>query len=260
MADLVTTDYYYGHGEANAGKRSALGVVTDYDIALPEINSVSLSIEKEDIRHDSKRQAIASTDLIVTRMMRMTGTINCSVHTAAMLSVYLYGNVSAISGGSFTAATFPLGVAATNRLPIPGDRTNISSLVLTDSAGSPATLVAGSDYEVDLNAGIVKFINLGSYVQPFKAAGTEAPSDGVGLLTQRVVERAFRFSLINVADGDKRCILDLYRCHISPAATWNLLNDGTDVNTYEISFEVMKDATKDPLSTFGQFGRYRQIT
>lgn len=260
MADLVPTNYYFGHGEGWAGLRTAAGAVSNFDVALPEINSAKITITAEDIEHVSKRQAVAGKDLKVTHMLALTGELNVSVHTKEMLALYLYGNSGAISGGSFSNAAFPSGIVATNVLPIPGGRTNVSSLVITDSAGSPATLTPGTNYSVDLNNGVVTFIDVTGFTQPFKAAGTEAPSEGVGLLTTRVQERYLRLGLINVADGDKRCSLDLYRVFFGPANEWQLLNDGTEVNSYVIPFEALKDTAVDPAATWGQFGRYRQVT
>lgn len=259
MADNVPSNYYFGHGMARLGVRNSSGVVTDFDIELKEVDELSFAIEIDKVEHVSKREAIASKDLSVARMMGLKGKLVIATHDPDMLKVYLFGTKAAVAGGSFTAIAF--GTAALGaRLPIGGNRKNITSLVITDSAGSPATLVAGTDYEADLDDGTVKFISLGSYVQPFKAAGSEGAGTSVGIITQRVYERYLRFKGINIADGDKKCVVDIYRVQIEPATSWNLLNSGNEVNTYEIGFEALKDPTVDPSAALGQYGNYKELT
>src|SRR6185369_10783688 len=206
-----------------------------------------------------KRNSIQFKDLSIPH--KFTGTVKmvCTQHTADLLAVYLYGTKTAITGGAFSAAAFPTIVLNTNATqPIPGQRTNVTALVITDSAGSPATLVAGTDYEADQDAGVVKFLSLGAYTQPFKAAGTETAGSGVGIFSNRVVEKYLRFKGIDIAASDAIKTIDLYKVQIAPATSWTLLNDGSDVNKYEIDGELLKDTLLSSSATFGQFGRYRE--
>lgn len=261
MAITEAAEYYYGHGKAWLGDRTAGGLVDNFDVSLPEIDSLSISLTKESIEHVSKRDSIAFKDLKVTRMVSGSGKIVCAQHNAEILKTYLYGTKSSVTGGAFlaAAAVFPTGIIAGDIMPIPNDRTHLSALTsIVDSAGSPATLVLGTDYEVDLDAGVVKFLNVGGYTQPFKAAGTETAGTGVGLFMQRSLLKWLRFHGINLADSDSDVVIDLYKVDIEPANEWTLLNDGADVNKYEINFEMLKDTTKSSSATFGQYGRYRE--
>lgn len=261
MAITEVGEYYYGHGKAWLGDRTAAGLVDNFDVSLPEIDTMSISLTKESIEHVSKRDSIAFKDLKVTRMVSGSGKIVCAQHTADILRTYLYGTKSTVTGGAFlaAAAVFPTGIVAGDIMPIPNDRTHLSALTsIVDSAGSPATLVLGTDYEVDLDAGVVKFLNVGGYTQPFKAAGTEAAGTGVGIFMQRTLLKWLRFHGINIADSDSDVVIDLYKVDIEPASEWTLLNDGADVNKYEIAFELLKDTTKSSSATFGQYGRYRE--
>lgn len=262
MAITEAAEYYYGHGQAWLGDRTAGGLVDNFDVSLPEIDSMSISLTKESIEHVSKRDSIAFKDLKVTRMVSGSGKIVCAQHNAEILKTYLYATKTAITGGAFVAANavFPTGIVAGDIMPIPNDRTNLSALTsIVDSAGSPATLVLGTDYEVNLNAGVVKFLNVGGYTQPFKAAGTETAGSGVGIFMQRTQLKWCRFSGINIANNDEAVVIDLYKVDIEPASEWTLLNDGADVNKYEIAFELLKDTTKSSSATFGQYGRYREV-
>lgn len=261
----MTQHFYYGHGEGWLGTRNSSGVVTDFDLPLPEMDELTVSIATEKVEHMSKRASLASKNLSVVSSMSGTGKMVVSVHDPDLLKIYLFGNKSAIAGGAFLAAAaiFPSNISVGQRLPIPGNRKNISSLVIKDSAGSPATLTLGTHYTIeDADAGIIKFgpSSLAGFTQPFTAAGTEGAGTAVGLLTQRQYERWLRFKGINIADDDRSCIVDLYKIQIEPAKDWTLLNTGNEPNKYEIGFELLKDDTKLPSATLGQYGDYKEAT
>ena len=260
MATITeTAEYYYGHGQAWLGERTAGGLVDNFDVSLPEIDSMTITLTKESIEHVSKRDSIAFKDLKVTRMVSGTGSMVCAQHNADILETYLYGTASAITGGAISAVAFEnTTIAAGESVPFPGDRVNLSTFTsIVDSAGSPATLVNGTDYLVDEKAGVVKFVNVGGFTQPFKLNGTEAAGTGIGVFMQRTLLKWLRFKGINLADSDAVEVVDLYKVDIEPANSWTLLNDGTEVNRYEINFELLKDTTKSSSATFGQYGRIR---
>ncbi|MDM7922113.1 MAG: hypothetical protein QUS14_07410, partial [Pyrinomonadaceae bacterium] len=193
----MAADLYFGHGEAWLGTRTAGGEVDDFDIDVPEIDELTISMTRELVEHTSKRQAIAAKDLKITKMMTWSGTMRISTHTKELLELYLYGNIDPVAGGAFAANDNVFGdttIANGQTLPLPNNLTHVSSLVITDSAGSPATLVLDTDYEiVDADAGIIRFLDVSGLTQPFKAAGTQAAGSNVGLGTQRVYEKWMRF-------------------------------------------------------------------
>lgn len=262
MAITETGEYYYGHGQAWLFSRTAGGnvAVGGADaLSLPEIDSLSISLTKESLEHISKRDEIASKDLKRTRYLTGTGKMTVAQHTADLLKLHLFGTKSTVAGGSITAEAFPTGIVAGDIVDLPNGRTNLSTFTsIVDSAGSPATLVNGTDYEVDADAGVVKFLVVSGFTQPFKVNGTEAAGTGVGLFKQRLFHKWLRFKGINLANDDSIVVVDLYKVDVEPANEWMLLNDGSDVNKYEINFELLKDTTKSSSDTFGQFGRYRE--
>ncbi len=260
---MSDTNFYYGHGQGWLGRRNSSGNVIDFDIPLPEMDELTITLATEKVEHMSKRESLASKDLSIVSSMSGTGKMVVSVHEPDLLAMYLFGETSSVTGGSFLAANaiFPTGVAVGDRLPIPGSRKHISSLVIKDSAGSPVTLTLGTHYTIeDADAGIIKFgpSSISGFTQPFTAAGTEGASTAVGLLTTRQYEKWLLFKGINIADGDKACIVDLYKIQIEPAKEWMLLNSGNEPNKYEIGFELLKDSTKSSTSALGQYGNYRE--
>lgn len=257
---MSDTNYYFGHGKGAIGTRNTTtGAPGIFDIELAEIDEISLSVSTEKVEHMSKRLSIASKDLSVVKSMAMVGKIVTSISTTALLKLGLYGSTATVTGGSFAATAYASGLAAGDIVAHPTGKTRFSSIVLTDSAGSPATLVLGTDYEVyDAAAGLIKILSVGSYTQPFKIAATEAAGTSVGFMTQRIFERCLWFSGINIADNDKPCIVKLHKMQISPFKEWTLLNSGNEVNKYEFEFECLKDTLLAADATLGQYGSYTE--
>lgn len=256
------SDYYYGHGEAWLGIRnSSTGVVSDWDVALPEIDQITVSLAEERIEHISKRTELAAKDLSVPRYVSATGTIVVREHSHKMLAQYLFADVQTVAGGSFNK-TWPSGIVVGDIVAIPDGITHASSIVLTDSTGSPVTLTLNTHYEiVDADAGLIKFLDVtsSSVQQPFKVAGTEAAGSAVGILKASPPAVSLRFKGINLAQDDEKCVVELYRISLSPASEWTLLNDGNEVNSYSIDFELMRDNTKASNAVLGQYGFYRGV-
>lgn len=255
MGITATETYYYGHGEAMMGDAVAGGLPTSFSDLISQIDSLSITETVEFIEHVSKRSSIAKKDLKVVRMVSATGKMVCAKHSADLLKKYLYASKTTVTGGSFSATAFAKTSAAVGDiLPLPGGKTNVTSLVITDSAGSPATLVLGPDYEISQGKSSIKILNLGSYTQPFKAAGTEAAGSQVNLFQSPPALQGLRFEGLNKANNDAVIVIDLPKIQISPAAEWGLLNDGSDVNKYEIDFEILEDSTNANYP----FGRYKE--
>lgn len=257
-----TGEYYYGHGQAWLFSRTAGGdiAVGGADaLSLPEIESLSISLTKESIEHISKRDPLASKDLKVTRYLSGTGKMVVAQHTADLLKLHLFGTKTAIAGGTITAEAFPSGIVDDDIVDLPNGRVKLSAFTsIVDSTGSPATLVNGTDYEIDEDAGVVKFLDVSGFTQPFKINGTEEAGTGVGIFKQRLFHKWLRYKGINLAQEDRIVVDDFYKIDVEPASEWMLINDGSDVNKYEINFELLKDTTKSASDDFGQFGRHRE--
>jgi hypothetical protein len=250
-----TTTHAYGHGELWLADAVAGSFPTSFPLSLSDIDNLELTHAADNIEHVNKQGPIAEKDFKATRMVTKTGKITCAQDDIDMLVLYLYATKATVAGGSVSATAFDKNPAAVgDTLPLPGRKTKASSLIITDSAGSPATLVLGTDYYADADAGMVKILNLGSYTQPFKAAYTEAAGFSLDLFTTAPPIKAMRFKQINVANNAAVRVLDFPKIFISPAASWALINDGNDVNKYEIDFEVLKDAA----ATTFQVGKWRQ--
>jgi len=223
-------------------------------LALPQIQSLELNFAVERIEHISKRTSIAKKDLKVVRYVSGTGKMTVAGNSADMLKLYLFGTKAAVAGGAVAATAFAQALAAVgDRLPLPSAKSKVTSLVITDSAGSPATLALGTDYEADADAGVIKILSLGAYTQPFKAAFTETAGTKVDVFQTQPGNKGMRFKGINLANSNAIEIVNLPKIDFDPATAWSLISDGNDVNMYELNFEILEDTS----NTVYPFGQYR---
>jgi len=172
------------------------------------------------------------------------------------LGLALYGTPATVSGSSVTDEVLATGLAVGDyaRLKYP----EVSAVVIKDSAGSPATLVLGTDYEISsADHGTIKILNLGAYVQPFTADYTYGAHSNLAMFDTASVERWFRFEGINTADSDAKVLVELYRVKLDPLSELALINDA--FATLNLSGSVLYDATKVADTQLGQFGRFVHI-
>lgn len=263
MATITETAvHYYGHGQAWFFPRTTGGAIDGTvatAISLPEIDSIEISLTTEKVERVSKREEVASKIVSVVRMVAATGKLVCSQHSMDLFKLYFFGSKATVTGGAVSGTAFvpASGIVQNAIVPFPSDITNLSTFTsIVDSAGSPATLVQGTDYMVDNQAGVVKFLNVAGFTQPFKLNGTQDAGSQVGAFKVRTQRMWLRAKVINIIESDNYGVLDAYMCQIDPASAWNLISDGNEPAKYELNFEILKDTTKSASADGGQYFRY----
>lgn len=171
------------------------------------------------------------------------------------LAIALYGALQTVGAGTATAESLPDALAVGDGFIL--DNPNASAVVITDSAGTPATLVEGTDYHMDsLAAGIGVIDNIGTYVQPFKAAYSFADRIDMAMFSAPIPSRYLVLDGINTTLGDdygKRIQLRLYQCVFDPVGQLDFIS-----NTFG-QLQMTGTVLYDPLSaadaTLGGFGK-----
>lgn len=248
--------YLLGRGSVYIGTRDAAGAI----LAVKEFHcpEFEISVETEHAEHWNSSGEVKARDVYVAVKEDAKARIVLDEHDSDVFAMALGGTVTkATVGATFTAKAFPGStIAAGDKYPVPGGYANLASLTITDSAGTPATLAAGTNYTVDLAAGVVTFTLVAGFTQPFKAAGAEANnSEIVSIATKGSVEKFVRFDGINIADNNKTVIVDLYRASFSPNKV-QVKTEGNDVHKSEFEAVLLKDSNAPFSAAFGQFGRY----
>ena len=247
--------YFYGRGNLFIGTRSAAGALEKgKSFHCPEFE---IEVSDERLQHYNTSGAVKALDLdIVTQVMPKVRFV-VDEYDEKILALALGGAVTEkTSGASFSALAFPT-LAVGDVVPIPGGYSNLASLALTDSNGTPATLTAGTHYTVDLAKGLVTILSLTGKTQPIKAAGAE--NDAFNVISIANIpksERFLRFSGINLADdSQKPVIIDIYRASIKPVKT-AAKQTGSDVGSWEFNPDLLIDEYAPFSEAFGKFGRY----
>ena len=211
-------------------------------------------METEVTEHKESRTGQRLIDFRLFTQRSGTVTMTLEEIKAKNLEFMLYGTEQSASVTPVTNEALPSGIvvgdiASTKKYPFV-----TAGFSITDSAIIPATLTLGTHYSIlDRKVGLVTFLNLGSFVQPFKFNYTPEAADLVTMFTQPAKERFLRFSGLNTANSNDPVVVDLYRVIFDPAANVALIND--ELAQFELSGSVLFDSTRSADSQLGGFGR-----
>lgn len=251
-----TNVYFRGQGRVYAAERSVAGNPGKL-IWLGNVSALSVNLETETLEHQESYSGQRLTDLklIVGKTAQVEATLES--WDLDNLALGLYGQTVAVTGASVTNELLPTGLVAGDIVKTVHPK--ISSVIVQDNAGSPATLVAGTNYEVEsASFGRIRIINPGSFVQPFNVDYTYAARKDVGMFTQPVPERSLIFHGLNTAVGNTPMVVELFRVQLNPLSQLPLIGD--EVAAFTLSGEALVDDTKSASAPLGQFGRIMDLT
>lgn len=252
--------YYYGQGKVYSRVHGSNGPWRWWG----DLSALTFGGASEKVKHKESYSGSKATvrSFPIGKEMTLKGTLHQLDSDA--LAQQLWGAKSAIAGGSVTGETFPddLVVGDIVKLDNAGitSASGVSTLVVTDSAGTPATLTRGTHYNADDRFGSVEILSLGAFTQPFKAAYTHAGGTQVNFMTQAQPIIEFRYEGINLAEDNAPVIVEFYKAATDTLEELALISDGTDVAGTSFSAEVLLDSSKPVGGDLGQFGRHILVT
>jgi hypothetical protein len=235
----------------STGKPGAMRWVND--AALLSIKA-SQGEEKQKESYSGLRQTSAT----ISKDLEVSFDLTLTHGQAKNLALGLYGEVKTVAGGSVTAEEFPNPVAIGDIIAL--ERGNISALVVTDSNGTPATLVLDTDYALDdANYGRLSMLDLAAYTQPFKAAYDFAGNTDVTMFTQAAPVRYLIMDGFNTVDGSTDLLrVRMYRLKFNPVSQVDLINES--FGDIKLSGTALLDtaAALDP--ALGGYGRMELLS
>ncbi|MDI6750490.1 MAG: hypothetical protein QMD73_09975 [Rhodocyclaceae bacterium] len=248
---------YYAsfQGRVYLGERDSNG--NPINVRSPgNVADLSLSLKTDVIEHYESQTGQRAVDLRLVKQKSATVALTIEEFTKENLALALYGSHVTATGGSVTNE--PVGGAA----PVVGDRyflahPKVSSLTVVDSAGTPATLTAGTHYTADEDFGAIQFLNVTGFTAPFKASYTFGAVTEIGIFTQPLPERFLRLEGVNTAAGNAKVLIELYRVAFDPLKKFDIISN--DINKFELEGSLLADSTKPYDAVLGQFGRIVQI-
>jgi hypothetical protein len=245
--------YFSGQGKVYAASRQVGGDAAAFNY-LGNCSAVKVSLETQTVDHKESYSGNRVVDQRLVRETKAMVTVDMEEFLADNLAMGLYGVKAALTPGAQANEAFPNPVAIGNyiRTKFPP---NGAALTIKDSAGSPITLVAGTDYTViNAKTGLVQMITIPG-TQPYKF--TYTPSAGVTnipIFGQPFQERWIRVELVNTADPLLGVVLvELYKTVFDPIKDLDLIGD--DFDKFQLSGEAYFDSTKVADAQLGQFGR-----
>ncbi len=243
-----------GQGKVYAGKRDANGNSLAFDF-LGNVPSFELALNIDVLEHKESTSGQRLIDLRLVTGKKVDLTMNVQEFTPTNLALLVQGQVDTQGAGSVTAEAINGGNAIVVGETYALAGKDIASRVLTDSAGSPATLATPADYIPNLPYGLVQIISAGSYVAPIKAAYTKKTGQkSVGMFTVAESIRWLRFLAVNTAQKTtagayKRFVLDLFNVQFDPTTALGLIQD--TLADGELKGSVLVDTTRTTGSQVG---------
>ncbi len=250
-------------GRVFLGKRDAQGL--PIEVRSPgNVAELKLSLKTDVLEHYESQTGQRSLDHRMIKQKSATVNLTIEEFTKENLALALYGNFLSAAAGTVTDE--PL---AAGGVPTIGDRyflahPKVSSLVLRDSNGTPATLTASVDYTADVDFGAIQFLRLddgGSpavpYIAPLRASYAFGLSTEIGIFTQPLPERYLRLEGLNTAQGNAKVLVELYRVAFDPLKEISFISD--EYNKFEMEGSLLADASKPTDAVLGQFGRIVQL-
>lgn len=254
---MSTETYYYGQGRIFLAERDATTGIPGAYRWVGDVSAFTIKLAVEKVEH--KESYSGQRALVRSFPIGKSATIDMTLHQVDTdnLSLTLNGTTTSTTSGTVTAEALPADLVVGQQVSLanPG----VSSVVITDSTGTPLTLTAGTDYTVDADFGRITILNLGSYVQPFKAAYSYAARKAVGMFTTGQKNFALRYEGVNLAEGNAPVIADLYKLAPDPLAELALITTGNDVAGMQITGGVLLDSSKPVGGALGQFGSITQV-
>jgi hypothetical protein len=251
MPLTTVTHVFSPQGLILVGARNpTTGAVTTYtDLGNAPKLSIALKTDTEILKESTSGQRLDMQRLEKGKSAEVTMELhNFDKRTLAML---LRSSAEAVASGTVATETMPTGLVAGSivKLAYPF----ASNIILTDSAGTPATVDA-ADYQVDAEGGMIRMLDVTGYTQPFKAAYDFAGNETMALFSQGKSGYELVFTGVNTAMGNEPMRVELYNVEFDPSENLDLITESA--NVFSLKGSMLIDPSKDAADPLlGQFGR-----
>lgn len=245
--------YFSGQGRVYIGARDSNGNPQAMRW-LGNVPELKVSLNVETIEHKESHSGQRLTDLSLIKSK--DGEFSCAVEDFSInnLELTLYGQTSSVTAGTVTNEALPSGAVAGGIYLLANQF--VSSVVVRDSAGTPATLTEGTHYKVHAEQGAIELLNITGFTQPFRVSYSYGAAKRLAMFKSGQPEVWLRFDGLNTADGNNRVIVDLYRVVLNPSKDFSLIGD--EVQRFDLTGRVLADVTKSDTGPLGLFGRVIQ--
>jgi len=242
---------FSGQGIVALGQTNAGVLTTLMDVG--NVNALKFALKTETTKIKESRSGQRGLLISIDQGKEASVDFTATDWDLSVLALALYGAKSTIASGTVTNEAFPT-VAVGDIVAL--KKPPATSVVLTDSAGSPTTLVEGTHYSFvgPAKAGMIKILSLSSLTQPIKAAYSNGAATNINMFTTAAPERWLRFIGINTANSNKLVLVDLYRVKLLPTDGFDLISE-SGIASFPLKGDLYLDSTKESDTVLGQYGR-----
>jgi hypothetical protein len=250
--------YLSGQGKVYTARKGTDGLPLAFDFR-GNVPAFELAISVDKLEHKESVSGNRLIDLILVTGKKVDLTMNMQEFTPENKALLLQGAVLSQGAGSVTNEILNGGLALEAGKTYALQGKNATSVVLTDSAGSPATMALTTNYTLNAPYGLIQAVgSQAGFTAPIKAAYTKVTGQkSVGLLTEAEAQLWLRFLGINTAQKQsngayKRFVLDLFNVQPDPTAGLGLIQD--TLADFETKMSVLVDTTRASDAVGGQIG------
>jgi len=241
--------YFNGQGKLSIAALDANGVPGAFRW-LGNVPDFAPAFETSKVEHKESWSGQKLTDKNLPTENKASFSATLEDWSKENLAFATKGTIGSIEAGTVTDEMSPAELVSGDIWALKNPK--ISALTIVDSTGSPVTLDS-DNFEADLNFGTVTMKDMTGLTLPLKASYTKTAVDLVTFFTEGVREVALRFEGVNVADGNKRVLVELYRIATDPTQELPLITEA--FGQFTVEGNCLIDATKGDDPLYGKFGR-----
>jgi hypothetical protein len=260
LGDTLNDNFFSGQGEVLLALRDSNGNPGAFwRVGNAPQFEIGLTIERT--KHKESRSGQRLEDKVQAKTKGGTVKMVLEDIRKDNLALLLSGQKVTLASGSYTSGspdTFPSGLAVGSIVKL--TRPNASSIVIKDSAGSPATLTLNTHYKVlDADHGLIEILSLASLTQPFKAEYSYAATDIITVFEASDDNEYFLYlaSINTEANPDQKIGAEVYRIVFDPVKLLALINE--EQGTFELEGTILRDADRADDSNHGGFARWMYV-
>lgn len=250
----VINEYLLGKGKVSLCERDTNGAVSKA-LYVGNAPDLKISMTSEKVSHNESTSGINTKDREIVTAIGMDFSLTLESITKENIALLTWGTNVAIPSLTAQSHFFPAGIVAGDIHVIPNGF-NISVPVVKDSAGSPVT-VTDTKYDLDAAFGVIKFLDVATYTQPFELEYTRGAAESIPFFGAKRPTRFIRFEGLNLANPglnySEKYLVEIYLGAFEPVADFALL--GTEFAKFELKGSALLDETRNSNSALGGFGR-----
>lgn len=248
----MSEKYHYGQGRVEVAPRLSNGTLGPW-VWIGDVSELSGSISEEDFDHEESYSGLKGKVRKIYLGKSMTWSLQ--MHELGVENVARFTQGTATSEEAGTVTDEDLGsVAAGDVLQLA--HFGVSDLVITDSNGTPAT-IDPEHYEYD-DFGELLFLTLPDSpapTDPLLASYSHSEYSQAAFLNGTRSDIALRFKGVNLAEENKKVLLELYRVSPGLLQTLSMITSGNQLAQAPVEMEALLDTSKPAAGPLGQYGR-----